>query len=191
MNKRQIGPSTMLFPMPTLLVAVKTGDDSANILTIAWGGVLCGRPPIIGISVSKNHYSTPFLQKERNFTVNLPSCRQDVQADYCGVVSGAKDPHKAATCGLTLLPSKKVSSPLIAECPINLECTTYREIEFSSSILFMGEVVETHLDDAILDERGRIVTERLDPLVFMRNIEYRRVGEFVSKPFSVGRQLAK
>ncbi len=191
MVKRQIGPSTRLFPMPTLLVAVKTGDKSANILTIAWGSIATGSPPIIGIAVGKRHYSTPFLQKERNFTVNIPDTKHDVEADYCGIVSGTEDPDKAATCGFTLLPATKISSPLIAECPLNFECRTYQEIDFKTSILFLGEVVETHVDESILDERGRIITEKLDPLVFLPNGEYRKIGDFVSKPFSVGKKLSK
>lgn len=191
MKKKRIGPSTALYPMPTLLVAVLTGEDSANILTIAWGGLVAGRPPIIGISVGKNHYSTPFLQREGNFSINIPNSQQDVPADYCGTVSGTKDPQKASTCGFTLVPSTIISSPLISECPLNFECRTYREIEFGGSILFMGEVVETHVMEAALDEDGRIVTEQLDPLVFLPNREYRRIGDFISKPFSVGKQLSK
>jgi len=191
MKKRQIGPSTSLFPMPALLVAVKTGQDSANILTIAWGGIAAGSPPAISISVGKNHFSTPFLRKEGNFTINLPTSQQDVQADYCGIISGTKDPDKAATCGFTLLPSIKISSPLISECPLNFECKTYREVEFRGSILFLGEVIETHVAESALDEQGKIMTEGIDPLVFLPNHEYRRIGEFLSKPISVGKRLKK
>ena len=189
MDKRRIGPSTKLFPMPTLLVVVKTGEDSANILTIAWGGILAGRPPIIGISVGKDHYSTPFLQKEGNFTVNIPTSQQDIEADYCGTVSGTSDPDKASTCGFTLVPATNIPSLLIAECPINFECKTYQEMDFSGTILFMGEVVETHVSESVLDGQGKIVTERLDPLIFLPNSEYRKIGDFVSKAFSVGRKL--
>src|SRR3972149_11530947 len=186
MSKRQIGPSTKMFPMPTMLVAVRTGENSANISTIAWGGILGGSPPIIGLSVARSHYSTPFLQKERNFTINVPSPRLALQADYCGVVSGAKDPDKAATCGLTLAPSTKIPSPLIAECPLNFECRTYQEIEFRRSILFLAEVVETHVDEGILDGEGNIVTEKLDPLVYLPHKEDRRSGGLGSPAFPGG-----
>lgn len=64
-------------------------------------------------------------------------------------------------------------------------------MEFKGSILFMGEVVETHVSESILDERGKIVSEKLDPLVFLPNGEYRRIGGFVSKAFSVGKALHK
>ena len=191
MNKKQIGPSTRLFPMPTLLVVVKTGENSANILTIAWGGILAGSPPTIGIAVGKNHYSTPFLIKERNFTINIPSSKQDTKADYCGTVSGAEDPDKAATCGFTLVPSTRIASPLIEECPINFECKTCKEIDCDHTILFMGEVIETHVSESVLDERGRIVTEKLDPLVYLPNGQYRRIGDYVSKAFSIGETLSR
>jgi flavin reductase (DIM6/NTAB) family NADH-FMN oxidoreductase RutF len=90
MPKKLIGPSTRLFPMPTLMVCVKTGKDKANILTIAWGGIVAGSPPCIGICVGKDHYSTPFIRQERNFTINIPNSQQDIAADYCGIVSGEK-----------------------------------------------------------------------------------------------------
>jgi flavin reductase (DIM6/NTAB) family NADH-FMN oxidoreductase RutF len=191
MNKKQIGPSTRLFPMPTLLIAVKTGEDTANIITIAWGGILAGDPPIIGIAVGKNHYSTPFLQNEGSFTINIPNSHQDVQADYCGTISGTTDSNKASTCGFTLIPSTLISSPIIAECPINFECKTYKEVEFKGTILFMGEVLETHVSESVLDEHGKIVSETLDPLIFLPNGEYWTIGSFVSKAFSVGKTLRK
>jgi flavin reductase (DIM6/NTAB) family NADH-FMN oxidoreductase RutF len=191
MGKKLIGPSTRLFPMPTLLVAVKTGENSANIMTIAWGGIVSGTPPLISICVGKDHFSTPFIRKEKNFTINIPNTRQDVKADYCGVVSGTEDPDKATTCGFTLVPSTKIASPIIDECPINFECQLYREIDFKNVYLFMGEVVETHIDESVLDARGRIITEKLDPLIFLPNGEYRKIGDFVSRAFSVGKKLAK
>jgi flavin reductase (DIM6/NTAB) family NADH-FMN oxidoreductase RutF len=57
--------------------------------------------------------------------------------------------------------------------------------------LFLGQVVETHIDESVLDARGRIVSEKLDPLVFLPNSEYRKLGEMVSKAFSVGKKLTK
>jgi flavin reductase (DIM6/NTAB) family NADH-FMN oxidoreductase RutF len=178
--------------MPTLLVCVKTGENSANILTIAWGGIAGGsRPPLISLAVAKNHYSTPFIRAEKNFTVNIPNCGLDVASDYCGIVSGEEDPDKAGTCGLTLVPSRKIASPIISECPINFECTLWKEIDVGTVYLFLGEVVETHVDESVLDERGRIVTEKLDPLVFLPNSEYRRLGPLVSKAFSVGKKLSR
>jgi flavin reductase (DIM6/NTAB) family NADH-FMN oxidoreductase RutF len=85
MSKKQLGPSTKLFPMPVALVVVKTGPESVNILTIAWAGIVAGAPPTIGIAVGKSHNSTTFLQETGNFTINLPDVKHKIEADYCGV----------------------------------------------------------------------------------------------------------
>lgn len=192
MAKRLFGPTTRLYPMPTLLVCVRTGEKSANILTIAWGGIAGGSsPPLISLAVAKNHYSTPFMRSEKNFTVNIPCASLDVASDYCGIVSGTEDPDKAKTCGLTLVPSTKIASPIISECPINFECILWKEIDVRTVYLFLAEVVETHIDESVLDGRGRIITEKLDPLVFLTNGEYRKIGPLVSKAFSVGKKLVK
>lgn len=191
MSKRLLGPTTDLFPMPALLIAVRTGEGTANLLSIAWASIAGGSPPLIGIHVARTHFSTPHIRRERSFTVNVPSSRLHVAVDYCGIVSGRKDPNKAQTAGLTLVSASKVSAPLVVECPLNFECVLEQELEMGGGLLFVGQVVETHADEDVLDSMGRIVTEKLDPLVFLPNSEYRRLGEFVAKAFSVGKQLKR
>ncbi|HUV94277.1 MAG TPA: flavin reductase family protein, partial [Anaerolineae bacterium] len=61
MTKRQLGPTTNLYPMPAMLVAVRTGEGSANVLTVAWGGIVGGNPPMMALEIGANHYSTPFI----------------------------------------------------------------------------------------------------------------------------------
>ena len=52
MAKRQLDDDD-LFPMPALLVAVKTGEDTANIVTIAWAGIVGGNPPMMALTLPK------------------------------------------------------------------------------------------------------------------------------------------
>jgi|YNPNPStandDraft_1061719.scaffolds.fasta_scaffold03618_2 flavin reductase (DIM6/NTAB) family NADH-FMN oxidoreductase RutF len=191
MAKKRLGPTTHLFPMPALLVAVKTGENSANILTIAWGGIVGGEPPMMALDIARSHYSTPFIEREGNFTVNIPRSGQFVQADYCGIVSGRKDPHKAATCGFTLLPSSQISSPIIAECPLNFECRVVRQVEAGESSFFLAEIVETHVDEEALADGKEIDARLLDPLIFTPDGFYFKLGERLGQAFSVGKALRR
>ena len=191
MTKRVLGPSTSLFPMPALLVAVKTGDRSSNILTVAWAGIVGGEPPMMALDIAQDHYSTPFIEAEGNFTVNVPRSDMAVPADYCGVVSGSEDPDKPATCGFTMLPSTTISSPLIAECPLNFECRVVRKVETDEGGFYVAEILETHADAEALNERGEVDAQRLDPLIFTPDGWYFRLGERVAKAFSVGKELRR
>ena len=75
------------------------------------------------------------------------------QADYFGLVSGRQTDKFAAT-GLTPIPAAEVKPPLIAECPINIECVVRHELRLGSHDLFVAEVVALHADEKILDEAG-------------------------------------
>ncbi|NPV07773.1 MAG: flavin reductase family protein [Anaerolineae bacterium] len=191
MAKRQLGPTTHLFPMPTLLVAVKTGEASANVVTIAWAGIVGGDPPMMALDIAQSHYSAPFIDREGNFTVNVPNSSQAVEADYCGIVSGRQDPDKAKTCGWTMSPSTLISSPMIAECPLNFECRVVRKVEAGESVFYLAEVLETHVDERVLDSKGGIDAVLLDPLIFTPDGQYFRLGQPVAKAFSVGKSLKK
>lgn len=191
MTKKQLGPTTNLFPMPAVLVAVKTGEGSANILTIAWCGIVWGSPPMLALEIGARHYSTPFIEREGNFTVNIPRSSQVVGVDYCGMVSGSKDPNKPATCGWTMIPSTKISSPLIAECPLNFECRVVRKVEAVKGAFYLAEILETHVDEDVLVSGKTVDASLLDPLIFTPDGAYHKLGERIAKAWDVGKALKK
>ena len=191
MAKKRLGPGTYLFPMPVLLIAVRTGEGTANIVTIAWAGIVGGGPPLLALDIAPSHHSMPHIEREGCFTANIPPSGLAVQADYCGVVSGRKDPDKAATCGLTLLPAVHVTAPLIAECPLNLECRLLKRVETGAGSFLLAEIVEAHADEAVLTAEGKIDGLRLDPLVFAEDGYYHRLGERVGKAFEIGKRLKR
>ncbi len=181
MTKKRLGPTTHLFPMPAMLVAVKTGEGRANILTVAWGGVVGGSPPMLALEIGSGHYSTPYIEREGNFTVNIPRSGQVVGADYCGLVSGRQDPNKPETCGWTMVPSDKISSPMIAECPLSFECRVVRKVEAGKGTFYLVEVLEAHVDEDVLIDGKTIDALALDPLIFTPDGYYHKLGERVGK----------
>jgi flavin reductase (DIM6/NTAB) family NADH-FMN oxidoreductase RutF len=146
---------------------------------------------MMALDIAESHYSTPFIERERNFTVNVPRASQAVEADYCGIVSGKKDPNKPTTCGFTLAPSTGISSPMIAECPLNFECKLVNRVQAGETTFILAEIVQTHADAEILDEKGEIDAVKLDPLIFTPDSQYVRLGENVGRAFSIGKKLRK
>jgi len=190
MAKRRLGPTTNLFPMPVMLVAVRTGDNTANILTVAWGGVV-GAPPLLALRIGGNHYSTPYIERERSFTVNIPSADMAMGADYCGIVSGRTDPDKAGTCGWTLVPSVHIASPLIAECPLSFECCLVDAVDKGAGKIYLAEILETHVDESALVDDKTVDAALLNPLVFTPDGYYHRLGERVARAWDIGKALRR
>jgi len=80
-----------------------------------------GTPAIVSISIRKATYSHGLIAAAGEFTVNLPTTSLLEKVDRCGTTSG-RDVDKFAAYGLTAVPGDEVKAPLIAECPVNLEC---------------------------------------------------------------------
>jgi len=191
MAKKRLGPTTNLFPMPAVLVAVKTGEHTANILTVAWCGIVGGSPPLIALEIGASHYSTPFIEREGCFTVNVPRSGQVVGVDYCGMVSGATDPDKSATCGWTMVSATQISAPLIAECPLNLECRVVKRVDTGTGMFYLAEILETHVDEEALAGPKKIDAGALDPLIFTPDGFYHKLGERIAKAWDAGKALKK
>jgi flavin reductase (DIM6/NTAB) family NADH-FMN oxidoreductase RutF len=136
-----------------------------NIITIAWTGIVCSEPPMLSISIRKNRFSHSIIKSTGEFVVNITTRALAEATDICGVASG-RDNDKFALAGLTPCPSSVVKVPIIAECPINLECQTRTVLELGSHDMFVAEIVATQIDEAVLDGKGRLNVERLDPLIY-------------------------
>lgn len=169
--------STALYPVPAVLVSC--GIEKPNIITLAWVGTVCSDPPAVGIGVRPERYSHHLIEESGEFVVNLPRAAQVDVVDYCGHVSGRHE-DKWSACGLTPEPARKVRTPLIAECPVALECQVIHRLTIGSHDLFVGEVVAVQADEDILTSRGHIDYEKAQPLAYAGGY-YWRVGELLGR----------
>ena len=157
-------PSTALFPVPAVLVSC--GVDRPNLITLAWAGVACSEPPVIAIGVRPGRFSHHLIADLGEFVVNIPRADQVAIVDYCGNASG-RDIDKWAACDLTPAPASQVRVPLVAECPVALECRVIHRLSLGSHDLFLGQVVAVQADDDLLAADGRLDYGRARPLAYV------------------------
>lgn len=155
---RTIGPTTYLSPIPSVLVgcADPKGGVKPNLITIAWAGVVCSKPPMVSVSIRKERYSHAIVSRTGEFTVNLVGQELLKAMDYCGVKSG-RDVDKFAQLGLTAVPAPGLeSAPGIGEAPAFLSCKIRQVLELGSHDLFIGEVQQVSVADRYFREDGSI-----------------------------------
>lgn len=175
MSKRQLRVSAALQPVPAVLVTCADAQGRANIITLAWTGVACSVPPMVSIAVRPERFSHSLIEESKEFVVNVPSTDLVWAVDYCGTRSGRSE-DKFAGAGLTAVPASRVKAPLIAECPINMECVVRHVLSLGSHDLFVGEVVALHADERVLDESGAISAAKVRPLAYAP-IDYWSLGD--------------
>jgi flavin reductase (DIM6/NTAB) family NADH-FMN oxidoreductase RutF len=98
--KKSLGARTLLYPTPVLVVGSYAADGRPNVMTAAWGGIACSKPPCISVSLRAATATHGNIVARKAFTISLPGRRQAAQADYFGLVSG-RDTDKFAAAGLT------------------------------------------------------------------------------------------
>jgi flavin reductase (DIM6/NTAB) family NADH-FMN oxidoreductase RutF len=185
MKKTKLGPQTMLWPHPAVLVGADV-DGKADFAAVAWTGIAAGTPPAISVALQHPRYSLKGIRRNLAFSVNIPSRELVRETDYCGLTSGAKT-DKVKDCKFKVFYGKTAGAPLIEQCPINLECEVAHILDMGSHALVIGRVVETHVSEDCLTE-GKPDINKIRPFAFIPG-NYYAIGEAFAKAFSVGKEI--
>lgn len=179
----------LLAPMPPVMVSCGTHEES-NIITIAWTGILNTHPPMTYISVRPSRHSYAIIKERGEFAINLTPADLVKKADYCGIYTGKKV-DKFAKCGFTKQEASVVSCPIIAECPMTLECKVKEIVPLGTHDMFISEIVAIDVAEELLDENGKLHLERARLAAFAHG-EYFEVGKKIGNfGFSVKKSKKK
>ncbi|HEY7745118.1 MAG TPA: flavin reductase family protein [Desulfuromonadales bacterium] len=189
MQKRQLGPCITFFPQPTTLVSTVGSGGSFDVMTASWVSIVSKTPPTLAVSLNRGRLTYEQIRDTGCFVVNMVPASLAVEADYCGLRSG-RGRDKLAVAGLTPVEASRVAAPLIAECPLNVECRLLREVELGEYVLVMGEILEIHAVDSAFGPDGRIDASVFDPLVYLGGIrEYWGLGDLAGVAYHDGKRL--
>lgn len=159
MPKIQWKPTTILNPVPVVMVTSIDRRGKPNIMTVAWTGTVNSEPPMVSISVRPERHSHGLICERRQFVINLVTRTLVRAADICGVKSGRSvDKFKAA--GLTAEPASIVAPPLIVESPVNIECEVSDIIRLGSHDMFLARIVAVNVDERLIDAKGKLRLDR-------------------------------
>lgn len=187
--KKDIGPVNALYPSLTTIVGAVV-DGRPNFLTIAHVGILNhGQPQYLSFGIHKSHHTNQGIHEHRQFSVNIPTEALMVETDYVGIVTG-KNTDKSGVFGL--YKGELTYAPLIEGCPVSMECRLHSVLDFETHDIFVGEVVKTWADEAVLTDKGKPDPAKIRPLLFdMSSMSYYAIGERLGACWNVGKALKK
>jgi len=186
--KKSLGANTYLPTTPVLLVGTYDQQGKPNLMTAAWGGICCSKPPCISVSLRKATHSYGAIVERRAFTIGLPMGSQVQQADYMGLVSGARV-DKFAETDWHAVDSDLIDAPYAEEIPIVFECRLVESIELGLHTLFVGEIIDVKAEAAVLAEDGLPDITKIKPFIFDAvHKGYFSTDEFLGQAFSVGKK---
>lgn len=154
MARVQISPNTTLYPVPVVLITCGKGMGT-NVFAVNRIASCNAEPPMINISVRPSRASHDLISEHGEFVVNIPWPEMEFISDFVGTTT-IGETNKWQETGLTRLPAAKVSAPLLAECPVNIECQVVDIVRLPSHSMFIAEVVALHVMEDILNERNEV-----------------------------------
>ena len=179
--KRSLGPQSILYPTPTVVVCTYDPEGRPNMMTAAWAGVACSSPAMISVSLRAATYSHGNIAMHKAFTVGIPSEKQWREADHVGIVSG-RDTLKFQTTGYKAVRSERVNAPVVEDFPMILECKLVETHELGLHTQFVGEIVNILVDEGIMDENDNVDIKKLRPIIFSPGAGvYHGVGKLIGK----------
>lgn len=180
-GKKSLGAGTHLLPTPVWVIGSYDMHGKPNMMTAAWVGICCSRPPCVTVSLRKATYTYGNIMERKAFTVNIPSKNHAEETAFFGRVSG-RDVDKLLITGLTPVKGDSVDAPYLQEFFLNIECRVIHTYEVGLHTMFIAEIKDVKADESILGENGRPDLQKLMPFVFSpASSGFYKTGEFLGK----------
>jgi flavin reductase (DIM6/NTAB) family NADH-FMN oxidoreductase RutF len=187
--KESLGANTLVYPTPVWVIGTYNEDGGANVMTAAWGGICCSKPPCLAVSLREATLSHCNIMRNKAFTVHVGTERLMAQTDYFGISTGRMT-DKLADTGLTATKSEVVDAPLVEAFPLILECRLQQVVEIGIHTQFIGEIIDVKADRVILGDKNLPDVELLRPLLFSPVLRhYHGIGNLVGQAFQVGKKF--
>ena len=180
-------------PLPVTLVTTVDKNNRPNIAVVTYVTGVNEEPPMFGIVLRPQKHSNTLIRESKEFVINIPAARLMKEIDYCGTHSG-RNVQKFDVLKLTAVKAKKLKTPLIGECPINIECKVKQIVKLPSHDFFIGEAVAVSVDKEVLCDRKNnygVLLPKFERLSFLFTtfLDYRVIGKKMGTAFAEHKKL--
>ena len=183
-------------PRPIAFASTVDANGNVNLSPFSFFNVFSANPPIMIFSPARRvrdnttKHTLENAAETKEVVINIVSYAMVQQMSLSSTEYG-KGVNEFRKAGFTELPSSIVKPPRVAESPVQFECKVNDIIELGAEggagNLIVCEVVQLHIDEAILDAEGKINPIKIDTVARMGANWYSRSKEGifeVPKPLS-------
>jgi flavin reductase (DIM6/NTAB) family NADH-FMN oxidoreductase RutF len=159
-------------PRPIAWVTTIDLDGRVNLAPFSFFNAFSGNPPVVVFSPTLRRDggkkdTLRNVEATGEFVLNaaVESLAEKINLSSKDLPYGQSE---VDLTGLKLLPSMKVKPPRIAETPVTMECKLLQIVPLGkgpiAGNLVIGEVLVMHIDETVLDAKGRIDPRKLQTI---------------------------
>ena len=185
MPKRTIGAVPYIYPVPIVMVGAVV-DGKPNYATVGDCAIMGIKPATVVVSLAEGHHTTQGVVGHGTFGISIPTTSELHLVDQFGQVSG-RDIDKSQIVESFF--GELGNAPMLVSAPVCLECRVIETVDVEHRCIFVAPVVQTHVDEAYIDDEGRIAPmNELDPILYALDNRYYNVGKAIGVGYQVARE---
>jgi len=155
-----------IVPRPIAWVSTVSKDGILNAAPFSYYAGVSSSPPVVMISIGKKDTQEKKdtwknIEETGEFVINLVT-KDLVDKMNITSISFESNVNEFEKAKITPKKATIVNAPLIEESPVNLECKTYEIVNIGKMGIIFGEILNIHVEDTILNEKGYIDTTKLE-----------------------------
>lgn len=176
-----------IIPRPIAFVTTKSEQGVINGAPFSYFNIVSSNPPMISLAIQRPNGrlkdTARHIHHQQQFVVHIVDEDNVEQVNETAASLPVTESELART-NFTLVDSQQIAVPGIQEAKIRMECCLVQSVplmngEEQTGDLFIGEVVQFHIDEAIYHE-GRIDPRKLNAVSRLAGSNYAKVGEIFS-----------
>ncbi|MFC2095454.1 flavin reductase family protein [Candidatus Bipolaricaulota bacterium] len=164
----------LLSPLSVVLVGALV-NEKPNYLVI---GYICpfNFAKHVFFSIYKKRYTHEGILEHRTFSVNIPSADMIKKLEIAGSKSGRE--YDKSTLFESFYGELK-TAPMIAECPITIECEVDQLLDYDQNHGVIGRAVKSYVNEELLKDEKTVDMAKADLLVWTTgdDFSYYRLGD--------------
>ncbi len=158
-------------PRPIAFASTVDADGNVNLSPFSFFNAFGANPPTLIFSPARRVRNNTTKDTLENAKITKEVCISIVSYEIVEQMSLASTEYDTGVneflkAGLTEMPSERIKAPRVLEAPASFECKVKEIVETGSEggagNLIICEVLLAHIDEAILDENGKIDPFKLD-----------------------------
>lgn len=173
-------------PRPICFVSTIDKEGNVNLSPFSFFNMFSTNPPVCIFSPSRRVRDNTTKHSLEN-VIEVPECVINmvnydmVRQTSLASVEYPKGVNEFTKAGFTTLASELVKPPRVAESPVQMECIVKQVISLGEHAgagnLVIAEIKRIHINEAVLDEEGKIDQAKIDLVARLGGDWYCRVTE--------------
>ncbi len=133
------------YPEQVVVGIARDASGKCNPITLGWTMIVSSKPPMMAVALGKGKHSVDAFRHARQFVVAFPSDKQ-VDEVMLFASSSGRDVDKFEVAGTLAEPAGEIDGAIMTDAVANFECTLVSEHEAGDHVIFIGEIVRSHVN---------------------------------------------